>query len=119
MHCFKGLASLIEGVVGNDMSGWVYADMNQLCQNIMEVEYYTFTTEYLWGLSESEVYENEAGDEFPVALKDKNLESWLEIPMIEDVIAHLKHYHENPSQQQIAKALRYYHKHDAFIGLDV
>ena len=118
MHYFQGLASLIDGVVGKDMNGWVYANMSQLRQNIMEVEYYTFTTEYLWGLSESEVYENEAGDEFPIALKDKDLESWLEIPMIEDVIAHLKHYHENPSHQQIAKALQYYYEYDAFTGLE-
>lgn len=115
MKKFQGLNALIDGMIGKEINGWIYVNMNQLVQNMTEAEYYFIDDNYLWGLNESEVYENEQGDELPLLLKDKNLNSWLEVAMVEDVIGYLKHATPEPNIELIEKALKYYFEKDAFL----
>jgi len=115
MEEFQGLNALIDKTVGKEINGWIWVNLDQLNQNAIEAEYYLIDDEYLWELDEDEVYENEQGDELPLSLKDKNLKSWLEIPMIEDVISYLKHNTPKPNIELIEKALKYYFENDAFL----
>jgi len=118
MQHFQGLDSLIKGVVGKEINEWVSVNIEQLQKCVITSDYYIFPEDEIWALDESQVYENEHGDELPVEFKDQNLERWLEVGDIEGVISYLSHYHGTPNLMQIAEALQYYYENDAFTGLE-
>lgn len=112
---FKGLDSLIKGVLGKEINEWVYSNINQVNIDPFNAQYYIFPQEEIWDMEESQIYDNEDGATLPIEFKDKNLQEWLEVTMIEDVIDFLKQDNKDPSLSLIANSLQYYFENDAFM----
>ncbi len=116
MEVYKSLESLISGINGRGINEWVHANRKQVLSNLFETEFYIISDEEIWDLEEHALtYKNERGDSLPLELKEKDLDSWMTVPMIEDVICVLERENENPDLTLIAKALLYYWEYDAFM----
>jgi hypothetical protein len=118
MEIYNNLQSLLDGIEGKEINEWVYADLSQANENLIDTTFHIIDEDELFDLEEQGLtYETDSEEHgiLPVELKDKNLSTWMTVPMIEDVVDVLRQNRENVDIPLIAKALLHYREYDDFM----
>lgn len=83
---FTGVADLISRAhLLVDCSGWIYINLDQLDNGPMNYSFHIIPEEWIYTLSDDEIYLDRDGLEMPIRFRDLNLECW----MVADDVAHL------------------------------
>lgn len=85
MEYFKSIADLLAGLKKLEQEAWIHTDMQVWSSNPRKADFYYLPWDYMQGLEDDEVYENDDGAELPLDLKDKNLNEWMPV----NVLAHI------------------------------
>ena len=85
MVYFNSISDLTSGLENLDQEAWIHTNMKVWLSNPEKAEFYYLPWDYMQGLEDDEVYENDDGAELPLALKDRNLREW----MLVNVLAHI------------------------------
>ncbi|PPA87515.1 hypothetical protein C4A75_02295 [Brevibacillus laterosporus] len=116
MECFKHLEELIRRIEKVEWNEWIYTNVNAFGRDPLHNDYYIIPEEECWDLEEAgQTMKNHRDEAIPASIADREVQSWLEIATVQDVIDVVRRRGEEPEILLIDKALRYYHEQDAFM----
>jgi len=112
MEYFKSISDLIAGLKEMKQEAWIHTDMETWLSNPQRADFYYLPWDYMQGLEDDEVFEDDDGVELPLALKDKNLKEW----MLVNVLAHIANSvdWEAEGVKAFIDQVNYYREFDTF-----
>lgn len=116
MQSFQHLELLVNAIENTECNEWIYTNLDAFRRDPLHNDYYIIPEEECWDLEEAgQTVKNHRDEDIPASIEDREVQSWLEIATVQDVIEVLRRRGQKPDILLIAKALHYYHEQDAFM----